>query len=166
MKPRFKQVCVDCQFLGIFDREEGWTGWPRQFDLYVCRGTVIARYGDEPEENFSAPIKYAAHIEPLAEAKRIAESIEFHREPTHDGYYFKDFHARRSAPHGSGWFVFGRNNEKYGLNSSGEGAYIRMCARPIRFRSNSRRAGWRTKAEAERVAALMNATPPGALRHE
>lgn len=69
MNARFKHDCPDCRFLGQWDAGDSW---PRQFDLYVCRGTVIARYGNENYENISAPIKYAAPVGPLAVAKERA----------------------------------------------------------------------------------------------
>ena len=38
--PKFEHDCSECVFLGHFQKS----------DLYVCRGTVIARFSDEPRD--------------------------------------------------------------------------------------------------------------------
>lgn len=81
----------------------------------------------------------------------------------HEGYAFSDFHARKDPHYGPGWYVFGRNAEKYGRNADGKGSYVMLCARPdtpLRRSKGFNRPvppGWRTKREAQAVAAAMNA---------
>lgn len=76
---------------------------------------------------------------------------------------FRDFYPAQSATDGPGWYVFGRNSERYGTNANGEGNYIMLCARPdVPARRNPNyngkvQRGWRTRREAQTIAALMNA---------
>lgn len=68
--PRYVHNCDACRFLGR------WLGLPNDtdtsevvFDLYICRSSVLARYGDKGHQYQSAPRSLiAAHTPPLAEA--------------------------------------------------------------------------------------------------
>lgn len=88
-----------------------------------------------------------------------------HDNANHEGYVFGDFHARRDKLTGPGWYVFGRNAEKYGKSADGkgQGSYVKLCGRPdtpmVRTRGYNRPVcpGWRTKAEAEAAARAMTA---------
>lgn len=80
----------------------------------------------------------------------------------YSGHLFGDFHARRDGATGPGWYVYGRNSEKYGTRPDGSGAYVMLCARPDvpprrhpHYNAPVQR-GWRTKAEAQMVADAMN----------
>lgn len=81
----------------------------------------------------------------------------------YDGSVFGDFYAARDKLTGPGWYVFGRNAEKYGTKPGGEGAYVKLCGRPdrplIRVKSYNRLVspGWRTRREASAAAALISA---------
>ena len=80
----------------------------------------------------------------------------------YSGHTFADFYVSRTHSD-PGWFVFGRNSEKYGTRSDCKGAYTMLCARPIvKPRRNSHyngtvRMGWKTRAEAQAVADKLNA---------
>jgi hypothetical protein len=81
----------------------------------------------------------------------------------YSGHEFRDFFPERDGARGPGWYVFGRNAEKYGTRADGKGAYTMLCARPeVKARKHphyniSVRRGWRTKAEAQQVADQLNA---------
>lgn len=68
------------------------------------------------------------------------------------GRDYADFHARKDSGV-KGWVLFGRGAD-YG------GRLIMLCARPdvpaYRYGGRVIRRGWRTKAEASRVAAVLN----------
>lgn len=77
----------------------------------------------------------------------------------YSGHAFTEgLHARRDPGTGPGFYVFGRNAEKYGRKPDGSGAYVAMVARPaVKPRRHPHyncavRRGWRTKREAEAVA--------------
>ena len=81
----------------------------------------------------------------------------FHFDATgYDGTQFGDLHVRRDSSSGPGWFIFGRDARKYGVNEKGEGVYVLLCG--YRFRrhhvhyNGPVRHGWRTKRDA--LAAL------------
>lgn len=77
------------------------------------------------------------------------------------GYHFADFFARRDPATGPGWYVYGRNSEKYGTKADGTGIYVMLCARPsVKARRHRHynclvRRGWATKGEAEAVARFL-----------
>jgi hypothetical protein len=81
----------------------------------------------------------------------------------YSGHSFSDFEARQDTSRGPGWFVFGRNAEKYGTRTDGKGAYVMLCARPSvaprrhQHYNGMVRRGWHTKREAQVVADAMNA---------
>lgn len=81
----------------------------------------------------------------------------------YSGHTFADFYAERRPGHAPGWFVSGRNSEKYGTHADGKGAYVMLCARPdVKARRHPHfngavQRGWRTKREAQAVADRMNA---------
>lgn len=80
----------------------------------------------------------------------------------YSGHVFADFHARRDPSTAPGWFVFGRNGEKYGRLRDGDGAYIMLCARPeVAPRRHPHyngpvQRGWHRKSEAQAVADHLN----------
>src|SRR5205823_1050680 len=45
----------------------------------------------------------------------------------YDGTVFSDFYVRRSPWSGPGWFIFGRDKVKYGVNADGTGNYVMLC---------------------------------------
>lgn len=73
------------------------------------------------------------------------------------GRHYRDFHARRSASDGPGWYVFGRNPHHYGGN------LVMLVARPeVEARKHPHynvrvRRGFRTMREAREVAAILRA---------
>lgn len=77
--------------------------------------------------------------------------MNFSREG-YDGTLFTDFHVRRDHA-GPGWFIFGRDKAKYGVNAKGEGNYVMLCG--YRREGTARnyngrvRIGWKTKREAQ-----------------
>ncbi|QAY80462.1 hypothetical protein [Sphingosinicella sp. BN140058] len=81
----------------------------------------------------------------------------------YSGHRFSAFHVRQAPESAPGWFVFGRNSEKYGTNRDGSGAYIMLCARPaVRrrhhpFYNGPVRRGWHRKRDAQLIADTMNA---------
>lgn len=80
----------------------------------------------------------------------------------YSGHVFSDFFVDRAAGLAPGWFVYGRNSEKYGTRPDGRGAYVSLCARPdvkprrLKHWNGPVQRGWRTKAEAQMVADHMN----------
>jgi hypothetical protein len=78
--------------------------------------------------------------------------MNFSREG-YDGTLFADFHVRQSSSDGPGWFIFGRDKNKYGVNVEGRGCYVLLCGfvRCGRARNYNGevRIGWRTKREAQ-----------------
>lgn len=48
----------------------------------------------------------------------------------YSGHLFSDFYAYKSPQTGPGWYIMGRNSEKYGTLPNGKGAYVMLCARP------------------------------------
>lgn len=90
-----------------------------------------------------------------------SEQVEF--EPIgYSGHKFSDFYAQQDPTEGPGWYIFGRNSEKYGTNADGKGNYIKLVARPdVKARRHPYynvkvRRGWHTKAEAQHVADELN----------
>lgn len=85
-----------------------------------------------------------------------AERVEFTR-TDYAGRLYGDFHARRSASDGPGWYVYGRCPHAYG------GRLVNVCARPaVQPRKHPHyngpiRRGFRTLREAAAVAAALNA---------
>lgn len=84
----------------------------------------------------------------------------------YSGHTFGEFYVSRDHGHAPGWFVFGRNAEKYGTHPDGRGAYVMLCARPAvpprkhpHYNAPVRR-GWRTKREAQAVADRLNQEAP------
>lgn len=79
----------------------------------------------------------------------------------YSGHTFADFEVRRDHK-GPGWFIFGRNSEKYGRLPDGRGAYVKLCAWPDRPRRRVRgwnapvQCGWPRKRDAQAVADAMN----------
>lgn len=80
----------------------------------------------------------------------------------YSGHLFSDFYAAKSPQTGSGWYIMGRNSEKYGTLPNGKGAYVMLCARPdLKPRSHPHynvqiRRGWKTKREATEIAEFLN----------
>lgn len=80
----------------------------------------------------------------------------------YSGHAFSAFYVRRDPGHGPGWYVFGRNAEKYGRKDDGSGAYVMRCAWPDRkprrhpHYNGLVQAGWRLKREAQAVADALN----------
>jgi len=81
----------------------------------------------------------------------------------YDGHRFDDFYVSRDTSSAPGWFVFGRNAEKYGRRADGKGAYVMLCGRPdVPARRHPHyngpvRRGWHRKCEAQAVADYLNA---------
>lgn len=81
----------------------------------------------------------------------------------YSGHSFSDFYVSKDAGHAPGWFVYGRNSEKYGKRQDGSGAYVMLCARPaVKPRRHPHyncrvRRGWSTKREAQVIAGRLNA---------
>ncbi len=73
----------------------------------------------------------------------------------YDGSLFGDFHVRRESAAGPGWFIYGRNRHKYGVNPDGTGHYVMLCGYrregAARHYNGKVRIGWRTKKEAQAV---------------
>ena len=69
-----------------------------------------------------------------------------------DGSKFHDFHVRKDST-GPGWFIFGRNAEKYGRDENGKGRYVMLCGYVQERRhphyNGKVRHGWRLKKEAQ-----------------
>jgi hypothetical protein len=80
----------------------------------------------------------------------------------YDGLRFYDFHVRRDSSTGPGWFIFGRNKSKYGVDANGNGRYVMLCGYvrqgSARNYNGKVRIGWATKkaAEAALAAHLVN----------
>jgi hypothetical protein len=80
----------------------------------------------------------------------------------YSGHVFSDFYVRRDPGYGPGWFVFGRNSEKYGTIADGSGAYVKRCAWPDRpprrhvHYNGQVQHGWRLKRDAQAVADRLN----------
>ena len=80
----------------------------------------------------------------------------------YSGNKFSDFFVRQSPQSGPGWYVFGRNSEKYGIKPDGTGAYTMLCARPnVKSRRHPHytctiRSGWKTKRAAMAIAEYLN----------
>lgn len=77
----------------------------------------------------------------------------------YDGTVFRDYYAARCPHSGPGWFIFGRDSQKYGTLPNGKGAYVRLCGyRHIRNHPHYNgkvRHGWRTRREAlEQIRSL------------
>lgn len=76
----------------------------------------------------------------------------------YDGTVFRDFYVRRDPSSGPGWFIFGRDPNKYGVDEQGRGRYIKLCGwRTVRRHPHYNvpvRHGWRRKADA--AVALAN----------
>lgn len=78
------------------------------------------------------------------------------------GDRFSDFFPEKN-PFGSGWIVFGRNTERYGVDAQGRGRYTMECARPDKPRRKMPNwngavfVGFRTKREAQEIADYLNA---------
>ena len=49
MKPKWEHDCTSCNYLGTTNQERGKSDW------YECGESVIARYGDEGSQYWSAP---------------------------------------------------------------------------------------------------------------
>lgn len=78
----------------------------------------------------------------------------------HGEWHFTEgLHVRRDAPR-AGWFIFGRNGEKYGRDSDGRGAYVKCVAWRAETR-HGRPLGWRTRREA--LATLPSAAHDAAM---
>jgi hypothetical protein len=81
------------------------------------------------------------------------------------GFEFSDFYAARDYRTRDGWYVFGRNSEKYGRRPDGKGSYVMLVARPgiVGYRPKGCEPfptavkGWRTKREAQAIADMLNA---------
>lgn len=82
------------------------------------------------------------------------------------GHEFRNFFVAQSPAQGPGWYVFGRNSEKYGTLPNGDGAYVMLCARPDvpprshRHYNGQVRRGWHTKREAQAAADQLNREYP------
>jgi hypothetical protein len=80
-----------------------------------------------------------------------------------EGYEFTDFYPSKCPEVGPGWYVFGRNKEKYGLLDGTElGRYTMLVARPdtplrkYKYYNGKCKRGWRTMAKAQYIADCMN----------
>ena len=78
-------------------------------------------------------------------------------------YIFVDFYPRKDPSFGPGWYVFGRNSVKYGVNTdTGKGNYIKLVARPDTPSRKHKHynckvaRGWKTKRDAQAVADQLN----------
>lgn len=65
--PYFYHDCDACHFLGNWDDPDDGT----RYDLYVCKGTVIARYGDDGPSYMSG-LPFVGRNRPLTVACRRA----------------------------------------------------------------------------------------------
>lgn len=81
----------------------------------------------------------------------------------YSGHTFTDYFVAPNRGNAPGWFVYGRNAEKYGKLPDGRGAYVALVARPDvkphrhpHYNCQVRR-GWHTKREAQAIADAMNA---------
>ena len=80
----------------------------------------------------------------------------------YSGHAFAGFYVGTSHSAGPGWFIYGRNSEKYGTLPDGRGAYTMLCARPdvaprrFKYWNGTCRRGWHTKREAMAIAAALN----------
>jgi hypothetical protein len=81
----------------------------------------------------------------------------------YSGHDFRNFFVSRDHS-GPGWYIFGRNSEKYGTLPNGRGAYVKLCARPdVKPRRHPHyngkvRRGWRLKRDAQAVADRLNSS--------
>ena len=77
--------------------------------------------------------------------------MNFSREG-YDGTMFRDFYVHKDASAGPGWFIFGRDVHKYGVDDTGTGRYVMLCGYVRRGKTRNHngeaRIGWRTKREA------------------
>lgn len=76
----------------------------------------------------------------------------------YDGLKFGAFYVDKGASaEGPGWFIYGRNCEKYGRNAFGDGAYHMLCGYvregTARHYNGKVRIGWRTKRAAQQALA-------------
>ena len=84
------------------------------------------------------------------------------RAVNYSGHTFANFFPQRDSAGGPGWYVYGRNSEKYGVKADGKGAYVMLCARPsVAPRRHPHynvkvRRGWHTRREAQAVADYLN----------
>lgn len=90
-----------------------------------------------------------------------SERIAFN--PVIRGYRFADyFVSKGDGSDGPGWFIFGRNSEKYGTLPDGKGAYVAKVCQPIGPRryhphwNGPVSYGFRTMREAQRIADMLN----------
>lgn len=91
----------------------------------------------------------------------VSERIAFN--PVIRGLRFTDYYVRKgSASDGPGWFIFGRNSEKYGTLPDGKGAYVANVCQPIGPRryhphwNGPVSYGFRTMREAQRICDMLN----------
>lgn len=82
--------------------------------LYGLRGQLIARVK-------AVPVRIAPDI--------AAAQIDY-RPVNYSGHAFTDLEPRKDSTIAPGWFIFGRNAEKYGTLPNGNGAYVALVARP------------------------------------
>ncbi len=90
-------------------------------------------------------------------------SLNFSREG-YDGTLFKDFYVTKAKDCGPGWFIFGRDTKKYGVNTEGKGNYVMLCGYRVEKKSRNYngkvRHGWNTKKKASEVLAWYLDTHP------
>jgi hypothetical protein len=83
----------------------------------------------------------------------------------YSGHVFSGYFVRRDPASGPGFYVYGRNSEKYGTRPDGLGAYVKLCARPaVRPRRHPHynaavQRGWKRKRDAQAVADFLNRRP-------
>lgn len=104
---------------------------------------------------------YRHHSEGEGPFQTVSESIDLVT-TNYDGHAFDDFFVSRDTSSAPGWFVFGRNSEKYGRRDDGKGAYIMLCARPDvpprrhQHYNGPVQRGWPRKADAQAIADHLN----------
>lgn len=83
----------------------------------------------------------------------------------YDGLRFYDFYVAKSTnADGPGWFIYGRNKTKYGVDENGKGRYVLLCGYVRRGKarnySGEVKIGWKTKQAAEQALAAHLASYP------
>ena len=82
-----------------------------------------------------------------------------------DGTLFSDFDVRKDSMTGPGWFIYGYDKNKFGVNlKTGKGNYVQVCGyvrkRKARNYNGKVRCGWRTKRDAQAALSKLLAERP------
>lgn len=79
----------------------------------------------------------------------------------YSGHVFNEDYYIAECNEGPGWYIFGRNSEKYGKFPDGRGVYVMLIARPDlpprahKHYNGKVRRGWRRKHEAKAALAAL-----------